>query len=81
MKIIPPSRRFWLIAAALLLVAGAIVYLFKPSAAAPRRSPTPAVSGACRVSSRFQVLTAVASRAVAGVPGGGSSTGCRDRVG
>ena len=36
MKIIPPSRRFWLIAAALLLVAGAIVYLFKPSAAAPR---------------------------------------------
>jgi macrolide-specific efflux system membrane fusion protein len=36
MKIIPPSRRFWLITAALLLIAGAGVYLFKPSAAAPR---------------------------------------------
>ena len=36
MKIIHPSRRFWLIASALLLLAGAIVYLLKPSAAAPR---------------------------------------------
>ena len=36
MKIIHPSRRFWLIASALLLLAGASVYLLKPRAAAPR---------------------------------------------
>ena len=36
MKTIPSSRRFWLITAALLLIAGAGVYLLKPSAAAPR---------------------------------------------
>ena len=36
MKIIPPSRRFWLVATTLLLIAGAGVYLLKPSAAAPR---------------------------------------------
>ena len=36
MKLPSPSRRFWLVAAALLLLAGAGVYLLKPSAAAPR---------------------------------------------
>ena len=36
MKFPSPSRRFWLIASALVLLAGTGIYLFKPRAAAPR---------------------------------------------